>query len=162
LGLLFLVASLASGLVTGGLGGSLVTVAGIALSMLLNFALFLAAFRLMTSDDIPIRSLWIGVVVAAVFWELLQVLGGYYIGHVLKHTTGAYAQFGLVIALLVWLHLGAQLTLLAAEINVVLARKLWPRSLFSPAVAADEKALAALAKVEERTEHEKIDVRFER
>jgi membrane protein len=162
LGVLFLVASLASGLVTGGLGGPLLKVAGIALSLLLNAALFLAAFRLMTSDTIPMRCLWVGVAFAALFWELLQVLGGYYIGHVLKHTTGTYAQFGLVIALLVWLHLGAQLTLFAAEINVVLNRKLWPRSLFSPAIEADEQALAALAKVEERTEREKIDVRFDR
>ena len=48
-----------------------------------------------------------------------------------------------------------------AEINVVLSRRLWPRSLFSPAIKADEEALTALAKVQERTEQEKIDVRFE-
>jgi len=35
-------------------------------------------------------------------------------------------QFALVIGLLLWLHLGAQVTLYAAEINVVLARSLWP------------------------------------
>ena len=139
LGALFLVASLASGLVTGGLGGPALKVAGIALSLLLNFALFLAAFRLMTSDTVATRCLLVGVVFAAVFWEILQIVGGYYIGHVLKNTSGTYAQFGLVIALLLWLHLGAQMTLFAAEINVVLNRKLWPRSLFSPAVPADEK-----------------------
>ena len=161
LGVLFLVASLASGLVNGGLGGPLVKVAGIVSSLLLNFALFMLAFRLMTSDTVKTHCLWVGVLFAAVFWEILQVLGGVYIGHVLKHTTGLYAQFGFVIALLVWLHLGAQLTLFAAEINVVLNRKLWPRSLFSPAVRADEEALTALAKVEERSEQEKIDVRFE-
>ena len=162
LGVMFIGATLASGLVTGGLGGPLAKVAGIVLSLVLNFCLFLAAFRLLTAATIPIRCLWIGVAVAAVFWEILQVLGGYYIGHVLKHTTATYAHFGVVIALLVWLHLGAQLTLYAAEINVVLARKLWPRSLFGPAVRADEETLTALAKVEERADHEKIDVRFER
>ena len=50
----------------------------------------------------------------------------------LKKSTSTYGEFGLVIALLVWLHLGAQMTLYAAEINVVLARRLWPRSLFGP------------------------------
>ena len=40
-------------------------------------------------------------------------------------------------------------------------RRLWPRSLFSPAIAADERTLAALAKIEERHEREKVDVRFE-
>jgi membrane protein len=161
LGILFLVASLASGLVTGGLGGPALKVAGIGLSLLLNFGLFLAAFRLMTSDTVATRCLWVGVAFASVLWEVLQIVGGYYIGHILKNNTGTYAQFGLVIALLLWLHLGAQITLYAAEINVVLNRKLWPRSLFSPAVPADERTLTALAKVEERAEHEKIDVRFE-
>ncbi len=162
LGVLFILATLASGLVTGGLGGPLAKIAGIVLSLALNFGLFFAAFRLLTARTVATRCLWTGVAVAAVFWEILQVLGGYYIGHELKHTTATYAHFGVVIALLVFLHLGAQLTLYAAEINVVLARNLWPRSLFGPSVPADEKTLEALAKVEERHEEEKIDVRFER
>ena len=99
----------------------------------------------------PIRCLRIGVVVAAVFWEILQLFGGLYINHVLSHASRTYAQFALVIALLVWLHLGAQVTLYAAEINVVVARKLWPRSLIGPPDAARRRAdPAALAKVEER------------
>jgi membrane protein len=163
LGALFIIATGASGLVTGGLGGPLLEVAGIVLSLALNFGLFLAAFRLMTSAEIATRCLWVGVAVAAVFWEILQIVGGIYIGHVLKHWTGAYAHFGFVIALLLWLHLGSQMTIYAAEINVVLARKLWPRSLFGPpAVKADEQALTALAKVEERHDTEQIEVRFDR
>ena len=47
-----------------------------------------------------------------------------------------------MIGLLVWLHLGAQITLYAAEINVVVARQLWPRSLLGPPdCAADEETL---------------------
>jgi YihY family inner membrane protein len=162
IGSLFVVSSVASGLVTGGLGGPLVKVAGIALSLVLNFALFLAAFRLLTSAAIPMHCLWIGVAIASVLWEILQVGGGIYIGHVVRHANSTYGIFGFVIGLLVWLHLGAQLTLYSAEINVVLARKLWPRSLFSPSVPADEKTLSALAKVEERSEGEKIEVEFQR
>jgi YihY family inner membrane protein len=161
LGLLFIAATLASALVPGGLGAPLAKLAGIVLSLLLNIALFLAAFRLLTSATIPLRCLWVGVIVAAVFWELLQVLGGFYIGHVFKHSSSTYGVFGLVIALLVWLHLGAQMTLYAAEINVVVTRKLWPRSLFGPPTEpADRETLAALAKVEERSAGEKIDVEF--
>jgi YihY family inner membrane protein len=161
LGALFLVSSLASGLVTGGLGGPVLKVVGIALSLALNFALFAAAFRLLTSDTVGTSSLWAGVAVAAVLWEILQVGQGVFIGHVLKNGSSTYGTFGFVIALLIWLHLGAQITLYAAEINVVLTRKLWPRSLFSPAVPADEKTLAALALVEERDDREKIEVHFE-
>lgn len=162
LGLMFIIATLASGLVTGGLGkGWLLGVAGIVVSLLLNFGLFFATFRLMTAAEIPSRDLRVGVIVAGVLWAVLQSLGGLYIGHVLKGQHGAYSEFGFVIALLVWLHLGAQMTLYAAEINVVLKRRLWPRSLFGPPEApADQRALRALAKVEERSDTERIDVEF--
>jgi YihY family inner membrane protein len=161
LGALFLVSSLASGLVTGGLGGPVLKVVGIVLSLVLNFGLFLAAFRLLTSGIVGTSNLWVGVGVASVLWEGLQVVQGIYIGHVLKNSGSTYGTFGFVIALLIWLHLGAQITLYCAEINVVLSRKLWPRSLFSPAVPADERTLAALAKVEERDERERVDVTFQ-
>jgi membrane protein len=162
LGLLFIVSTAISGLVTG-LGGPEVKVAGFALSLAANFVLFLAAFRFLTSSTIPTRSLWIGVVFAAVFWEILQVGGGLYINHVYQHASATSSQFALVIALLVWLHLGAQVTLYAAEINVVLTRRLWPRSLIGPPEeAADEETLTMLAKVEERHEIEQVDVHFQR
>ena len=90
---------------------------------------------------------------AAVVWELLQLVGGYYIGHIYRHSSNTYAQFALVIALMVWLHLGAQITVYAAEVNVVVARRLWPRNLLGPPDgAADEATLRALAQVEERSQ----------
>jgi YihY family inner membrane protein len=163
LGLLFVIATGASGLVTGGLGkGVLVSVAGILISLALNFGLFLTAFHLMTGAPVSVRQLLPGVVVAAVLWEILQAVGGFYIGHVFKQSTSTYGTFGLVIALLVWLHLGAQVTLYAAEINVVLARRLYPRSLLGPPTEpADRRTLTALAKVEERHDAEQIEVEFD-
>jgi YihY family inner membrane protein len=160
LGLLFVVATGVSGLVSGGLGGTGARIGGIAVSLLLNFALFLAAFRFMVDDDVPMRCLWVGVVVAGIFWEILQVAGGAYIGHVLKHSQN-YGIFATVIALLVFLHLGAQLTLYAAEVNVVVARGLYPRSLLGgPQVEADKRTLTGLAKVEERHPTQEVDVAF--
>jgi uncharacterized BrkB/YihY/UPF0761 family membrane protein len=160
LGVLFILDTAASGLVTG-LGGTGVRVGTIAVSTLVNFALFLAAFRFLTAASVPTSCLWIGVAFAAVFWEILQVVGGLYINHVYRHAQGFYSQFALVIALIVWLHLGAQVTLYAAEINVVLARRLYPRSLLGPPQApADERTLRALAKIEERHDEEQVDVHF--
>lgn len=51
--------------------------------------------------------------------------------HWLRHASELYGTFGLVLGLLAWFHLQAQLTLYAVEADVVRARKLWPRSLFS-------------------------------
>jgi membrane protein len=159
LGLLFIISTLASGLVTGGLGGPLAKVAGLVIALLVNFVLFFAAFRLLT-PAIGTSRLWVGVGVASALWEILQAVGGYYVGHVFKHSSNAYGTFGLVIALLVWLHLGGWILLYAAEINVVLSKKLYPRSLFGPTVAADEETLRELAKVEERSAEERVEVEF--
>ncbi|HEX3618338.1 MAG TPA: YihY/virulence factor BrkB family protein [Solirubrobacteraceae bacterium] len=162
IGALFVIATGASGLVGGGLGGAGTKVAGIAVSLVANFVLFLVAFRLMTAESVPTKKLLIGDAAAAVLWTILQAVGGLYIGHVTKHMSPAYATVSTVIALLVWLHLGAQLTLYAAEINVVLERRLWPRSLMGPpSERADRETYAALAKIEERDASEHVDVSFE-
>jgi YihY family inner membrane protein len=161
LGVLFMISSLASGLVTGGLGGTAAVIGGIAISLVLNVLLFLAAFRMLTSAQVATGCLMQGVLVAAVLWEVLQIVGGIYVGHVLRHANATYGVFGVVIGLLSWLYLGAQVTLYAAEINVVRARHLWPRSLLhDPPTSGDEETLTAIAKVEERIPGEQIDVSF--
>jgi uncharacterized BrkB/YihY/UPF0761 family membrane protein len=49
-----------------------------------------------------------------------------------------------VLGLLFWLYLGARLTLYAAEVNVVAARRLWPRSLLQPPSAKTNASAAAV------------------
>jgi membrane protein len=162
LGLLFIISTAASGIVSGGFGGVGDLIVGYVIALLVNFALFFAAFRLMTVSIIPHRDLRIGTIVAGVLWTILQALGGFFIGHVLNKQSDAGKTFGLVIALLVWLHLGAQVLIYSAEINVVVTRRLWPRSLFGPPDApADKRTLRALAKVEERSDRQHIDVEFD-
>lgn len=161
LGVLFIVATAITGLIAG-LGGPSVKVAGVAISLIVNLLLFLGAFRFLTAAAVPTRCLWSGVAIAAVFWEILQFFGGFYVKHVFRHASPVGAEFGIVIALIVFLHIGAQLTLYAAEINVVLVRRLYPRSLLGPPEEpADKATLRALAKVEERHETEQVDVRFD-
>ncbi len=160
LGVLFVVATVVSGF-TSGIHGPAAKVGAILIGLTVNFCLFFAAFRFLTSPTVPTRCLWVGVSVAAVFWAVLQYFGGYYVNHVLRHTSPLGAQFATVIALIVFLHLGAQVTLYAAEINVVVARHLYPRSLLGPPeVPADRRTLTALAKVEERDQTEEVDVSF--
>jgi membrane protein len=161
LGILFIVSTIASGAVSAGFGGVLAKVAGYVVSLVVNFGLFFAAYRLMTIADVPSHDLRIGAGVASVLWTLLQSIGGYYIKHVENGGHSSYGVFAVVIALLVWLHLGAQLLLYSAEINVVVSRRLWPRSFFGPPDApADQRTLRALAKVEERSEEQQVDVKF--
>ena len=126
-----------------------------------NLALFMIALKLLTAANIAWRDLLPCVIVASLFWQLLQHLGGYYIEHVLKRTEPLYGVFAVVLGLLAWLYLGAQLTIFSAEIDVVRRHHLWPRSLFSaPLLDADRRALTSSAEVEERVEEENIDVDF--
>jgi membrane protein len=162
LGALFVVGTAASGLVSGGLGGPLLKVAGIILSLAVNFVLFILAFKLLTSAELEWRELIPGAMFSAVGWEVLQTLGGLYIHHVVSKASNTYGTFALVIGVLAWLHLGAQLTLYGAELNSVVARRLYPRSLMGPPdTEADQSTLGALAKVEERSDEQRVEVEFE-
>jgi len=160
LGLLFVLSVAITGLVTA-IGGPFVVISGYVISLLLNFGLYVAAFRFLTAGSIPTSCLWLGAAIGAVFMEILQLVGGIYVKHVVSHASNTYGTFATVIGLIVWLHLIAQLTLYAAEINVVVVRRLWPRSLLGPPDApADQETLRALAKVEERHDVERVDVHF--
>lgn len=161
LGTLNVASTAAVGLIVGGLSGSsAVRVAGFALSVLLDVLLFWAVFRLLTAAEIPTRQLVLGIVIAAVGWAALQTLGGIYVNHVVRRANATYGFFAIVIGLLSWLYLGAQMLLYAAEANVVRARRLWPRSLFEPITDADRQVLRTTARIQERRDGERVEVTF--
>jgi membrane protein len=162
LGTLSIVSTTAAGFVGSSSHAALDVAAGIIVAFVFNIALFMTAFKLLTAVDITWRELLPGVIVAAVFWQLLQHLGGFYVDHELKRTGPLYGIFALVLGLLAWLYLGAQLTIFAAEINVVRLHRLWPRSFFSdPLLEADMRALTSSAEVEERVHEENVEVSFD-
>ena len=80
----------------------------------------------------------------------------------MNHAQAVYGQFGLVLGLIGWLYLVAQLTLYAAELNVVRSRHLWPRSIVQPPLTpADEQVLGDIARQEERRPEQHVEVGFE-
>jgi len=163
LGTLVIFSTIVAGFVTAGGQGVPAIVGGVLVALVVNVLLFFAAFRLLTTAHIETRDLLPGVLVAAVLWTLLQHVGGYYVDHVVRHAKETSGLFAFVLGLLAWLYLGAQVTLIAAEVNVVRARRLWPRSFFSdPLLDADRRALTASAEVEERVHAEDVQVRFNR
>jgi membrane protein len=62
-------------------------IGSIALSTALNVALFWVGFRVLTAREVSWRQLRGGAIGAGVLYELLQLLGGYYVGHTLKHAS---------------------------------------------------------------------------
>jgi YihY family inner membrane protein len=130
-------------------------------SLLLNLVLLAALFQVLTATRLPWRRLLPGAAVGAVGWSVLQALGAWIVTRQLERANLIYGAFAIVIVLLSWLYLSAQLLLYAAEVNVVLARRLWPRSLLQPPLTGpDQRVLAALAETEERLPEQTIEVRF--
>jgi inner membrane protein YhjD len=167
LGMVFIIATgasgiVSSGLISSGLGASELAPVGIVLSIALNFALFMISFRVLCSVRPPWRELVPGALLSAVIWEVLQLIGGIYINHI-HHSYDAYGDFALVLGVLVWLHLGAQGTTFAAELNVVIARREWPRPLFgaaNPDAAAEfDRAVDTAADTKAKAEAEALRVR---
>jgi len=163
LGVLSILSTTVAGAVTAQIPhGTLATTGAVVLALATNLLLFFAAFRLLTVDAVRTRDLLPGVLVAAVLWQALQYLGGYYVAHVVRHAQETSALFAFVLGLLAWLYIGGQLLVLAAEINVVRARRLWPRSFFTPPLLdADRRALVSSAEMEERVEQESVEVTFD-
>jgi uncharacterized BrkB/YihY/UPF0761 family membrane protein len=129
-------------------------------SVVVNVAVFLLGFRVLTVRDVRWRQLLPGAIVAGIGWQALQGLGSYYVTHQLRGASQTYGMFAVVIGLLSWLYLLGQLTLLAAEINVVRAARLWPRSIAGALTDADRRAYASYAEVEERRHDEDVGVGF--
>jgi membrane protein len=162
LGLLSILSTGIAGYVTARTHGAAELIGGVVIALAANLLLFFIAFRVLTVDEIDTRDLIPGVIFGAVLWQILQHVGGYYVEHVVRHAQATSAFFAIVLGLIAWLYLGAQVTMLAAEINVVRARRLWPRSFFSaPLLEADKRALTSSAEVEERVQDENVEVSFE-
>ncbi len=122
-------ASAAAGSVGAGSGRWWGWILGVVLALGLNLALFLLAFRILTTEDLTWNDVFPGALAGAFAWVVLQAVGGYYVGHVLNGASDTYGTFAVVIGLLAWISLVAQVTLMSAELNVVRKRRLWPRSI---------------------------------
>ena len=91
-------------------------------------------------------------VIAGVIWQILQYVGTYFVSHQLAHASPVYGTFAVVIGLLAWLYLEAELTLYAVQINVVIEYRLWPRAIAPPPYTEqDRQAFQLYTQVEERS-----------
>ncbi|HLY48018.1 MAG TPA: YihY/virulence factor BrkB family protein [Solirubrobacteraceae bacterium] len=148
------VTTLISGFVTGNSTGVNLGVAGriagLVISIALDVGLFVAAFRLLTDREVGFRDVLAGAVFSGIVFFILQELSAFIIARHLKSAQPTYGRFATVITILWWFYLQSVVTLLGAQLNVVLKERLYPRSLVqAPQTEADHRVLQAYA--EERT-----------
>jgi YihY family inner membrane protein len=96
---------------------------------LISILLYLVGYQLLTDAKLPWRDLWSGAIFGGLAWWGLQTFGSAYISSQQESAGETYGQFASIIALFAFLFFAAQLSILGAEISVVKARKLWPRSM---------------------------------
>ena len=100
--------------------GILVRILGIAVSAVM----FMAAFRLLPITDFSWRDVLPGAAAASIAFEILKLLGGWYLARGAGSRQETFGMaFNTAATLLVASYLLAQITLLAAELNAVLAER---------------------------------------
>ena len=111
----------------GRLGGASAWV-GLSASLAVSILMFWAGYAVVLRIPKGEGEVWPGAVIAGVVWTLLQFAGAQLVNHQLRHLSNLYGTFATILGLIWWLALAAMTTVLAAELNVVLSRRLWPRS----------------------------------
>jgi YihY family inner membrane protein len=161
LGLGVIATTLLTGLATFGSNIPVLVVLAQLLAGMVNVGLYFVSFRVLTAKSVPSRALLPGAVTGGVAWTLLQVLGGFLVHHY-AHTDSVYGVFGTVLGLVAWLYVVVQMTVYAAEVNVVLAKRLWPRTIVQPPlIEADRTSISAQALQNQRRPEQHVQVTFD-
>ena len=101
-------------------------------AVVINATAYFLALRILAPMKVGWKTLAPGTLIGGIGWTALQNLGGYLLSHQLQRTTQIYGFFAIVLGLVFWLNLGAQLFLYATTINVVADEHAWPRGMFEP------------------------------
>ena len=92
-------------------------VGGVILGLGIDFALFVAAYRLLGPPHRGIFAPWRGAILAAVGWGALKAIGGWYAARTVADSSAVYGTFASTIGILVILFFAARIFLYGAELN---------------------------------------------
>lgn len=153
-----IISTLLAGLVTYGHHGFVIRALAQCLAGFANVGLYYLGFRALTPKAVHSRQLIPGAVAGGIFWTVLQAFGAYLVHHDLR-SDSVYGIFASVLGLVAWIYFGAEAAIYAAEINVVLARKLWPRTMVQPPLTeADRTSMALQALQNQRRPEQLVEV----
>ena len=109
-----------------------------------------------------------GAFAVAVMWQFVQVLGSLYAERVIARASAVNATFALILGLIGLLFIASFMAVIGVEINVVRARRLYPRALLTPftdnvqLTAADQRAYRYYAKAQRHKGFETVRVDFDK
>jgi membrane protein len=164
LGLIAVITAAASGAAAAaqslGLAALPARLVSILVGTILGFGFFLALFRVAAAKQVPTRCMLLGAAISAVGWQLLLTLAGVIVAHQLRHAQAIAGLFGVVLGLLAWLALQATVIVYAIEVDAVLAKHLWPRSIVQPPLTEADKTYytqALRAETQRPEQHVQVD-----
>ncbi|WBQ04007.1 YihY/virulence factor BrkB family protein [Kribbella sp. CA-293567] len=115
-----------------------------------------------------LRKILPGAFFTAVGWHLLERLGGIYVDHVLAKASEVNGVFALTLGLIGLIYAASVIAVIGAELNSVIAHRLYPRSLLAlftdsavDLTPADHRAYAMYAQAQRHKSSETIAVTFE-
>lgn len=121
--------------------GPLFWLASLAVTLLMLFGVFMYLLFVSLSHKRSWRELWPSALMAAAGLQILQIVGGLLVTRELKHLDDLYGTFAVVLGLLFWLYLQAQVIVYALEAGTVKRFRLYPRSvILGRPTAADKEA----------------------
>jgi uncharacterized BrkB/YihY/UPF0761 family membrane protein len=158
----FIVNAFVTSYATGGTTSYATRIPVLAGLLIINVVLYFATFTLLTAKVIGPRGLLPGAIFGAIAFTALITVGTGLMTHQLKNASAIYGAFGTVIGIVALLLLVAKLSMYAAELNPVLARRLYPRALpmGGEPTDADRQVLVSIAHAEQRRDDQVIGVGF--
>ena len=130
-------------------------------SALVVFAVLLLAARLLLARPAPVRALWPGALLGAAAITLVLNVGAPLLARLVSKAGAVYGSFATVAGMFALLYLVNQALVYAAEVAAVRQARLWPRALdLSRPTAADTRALALLAREQERIPAARVELRL--
>jgi membrane protein len=155
---------------SGSFGASLGWVISVLLvlaSVVINAAVFLLAFRISTATRLTLRQIAPGAVTAAVLWQLLQSFGAQYVSRVVATASATNSVSAVVLGLLAFIFLAANILVISVEINVVLSKRLYPRALLTmftenvDLTGGDQEVYSDAAKAQQHKNSQNVEVSFD-
>ena len=125
---------------------------------LVVFAVLLLGAKLLLARPAPVRALWPGAVLGAAAVTVVLTAGAPLLATLVTKAGPVYGSFATVAGMFALLYLVGQALVYAAEVAAVRYARLWPRALdLNHPTAADVRALALLAREQERIPAARVD-----
>jgi membrane protein len=128
---------------------------------LVVFAVLLLGAKMLLARHAPVRALWPGAILGAVAVTVVLNVGAPLLARLVAKAGPVYGSFATVAGMFALLYLVGQALVYAAEVAAVRYARLWPRALdLNRPTAADSRALALLAREQERIPAARIQFRL--